>query len=105
MVRTINDATVRAFHDASIDGLRRHVREWSLAYNYANYAKRLKALRFKAPLEAIEQISAEKPPLFTYQPSCDMLGQHLNSGVTHCRSGTDCLCVRDRWSTPARVRR
>jgi hypothetical protein len=29
---------------ASIDDLRRHVRDWLLAYNYA---KRLKALRFK----------------------------------------------------------
>lgn len=71
MVRTIKDATVRAFHYASIDGLRRHVRDWLLAYNYA---KRLKALRFKTPLEAIKQISAEKPQLFTRQPSHDMLG-------------------------------
>ena len=49
-----------------IGGLRRHVRGWLLAYNYA---KRLKALRFKTPLEAIKQISAEKPQLFTPQPA------------------------------------
>ena len=70
-VRTIKDATVRAIRYASIDGLRRHVRDWLLAYNYT---KRLKALRFKTPLEAIKQISAEKPQLFTRQPSHDMLG-------------------------------
>lgn len=35
MVRTIKDATVRAFHYASIDDLPRHVRDWLLAYNYA----------------------------------------------------------------------
>lgn len=35
---------MRAFHYASIDDLRRHVRDWLLAYNYA---KQLKALRFK----------------------------------------------------------
>ncbi len=43
MVRTIRDATVRAFHYDSIDDLRRHVRDWLLAYSYA---EQLKALRF-----------------------------------------------------------
>src|SRR5690606_20219670 len=43
MVRTIKEAFVRAFYYASIDDLRRHVRDWLLAYNDA---KQLKALRF-----------------------------------------------------------
>jgi len=71
MVRTIKDATIRAFHYASINDLRRHIRDWLLAYNYA---KQLKALRFKTPIETIKQISAEKPELFTRQTSHDMLG-------------------------------
>jgi transposase-like protein len=71
MVRTIKEATVRAFHYASIDDLRRHVRDWLLAYNYA---KQLKALRFKTPLEAIKAISVQKPELFIRQPSHDMPG-------------------------------
>lgn len=71
MVRTIKEATVRAFHYASIEDLRHHVRDWLLAYNYA---KQLKALRFKTPFEAINQIAAEKPELFVRQPSQDMLG-------------------------------
>ena len=71
MVRTIKDATVRAFHYASIEDLRRHVRDWLLAYNYA---KQLRALQFRTPLEALKRISAEKPELFTRQPSHDMLG-------------------------------
>lgn len=71
MVRTIKDATVRSFHYASIDDLRRHVRDWLLAYNYA---KQLKALRFKAPIEALKAVSIEKPELFARQPSHDMLG-------------------------------
>ena len=33
MVRTIKDATVRSFHYASITDLRRHVRDWLLAYD------------------------------------------------------------------------
>ena len=71
MVRTIKDATVRAFHYASIEDLRRHVRDWLLAYNYA---KQLKALRFRTPLQALKAVSIEKPELFTRQPIQDMLG-------------------------------
>lgn len=71
MVRTVKEATVRAFHYASIDDLRRHVRDWLLAYNYA---KQLKALRFKTPLEALKALSVEKPELFIRQPSHDTLG-------------------------------
>jgi hypothetical protein len=52
MVRTIKEATVRSFHYASITDLRRHVRDLLLAYNYA---KQLKALRFKTPFEAIQK--------------------------------------------------
>ena len=32
MVRTIKEATVKAFHYASINELRRHVRDWLTAY-------------------------------------------------------------------------
>lgn len=54
MVRTIKDATVKSFHYASITDLRRHVRDWLLAYNYA---RQLKAIRFRTPYEAIRQLS------------------------------------------------
>ena len=71
MVRTIKDATVRAFHYATIDDLRRHVRDWLLAYNYA---KQLKALRFKTPIEAIERVREQRPELFIRPLSHDMPG-------------------------------
>lgn len=71
MVRTIKDAAVRSFHYASLIDLRRHVRDWLLAYNYA---KQLKALRFKTPFEAIQQIAAEKPELIVRQPNHHMPG-------------------------------
>ncbi|MFC2255179.1 IS481 family transposase, partial [Labrys portucalensis] len=70
-VRTIKDATVRAFHYASIQDLRRHVRDWLLAYNYA---KQLRALHFRTPIEALKHISAKKPELFVRPPTHDMLG-------------------------------
>jgi transposase InsO family protein len=44
MVRTIKDATFKSFHYASITDLRRHVRDWLLAHNYA---KQLKAHHLK----------------------------------------------------------
>ena len=71
MVCTIKEATVRSFHYASLIDLRRHVRDWLLAYNYA---KQLKALRFKTPFEAIQQIAAQKPELFIRQPNHHMVG-------------------------------
>jgi len=71
MVRTIKDATVKSFHYSSINELRRHVRDWLTAYNFA---KQLKALRFKTPYEAIEAIWKAKPEIFIVQPRHDMLG-------------------------------
>lgn len=61
MVRTIKDATVKSFHYASIVELRRHVRDWLMAYNFA---KQLKALRFKTPYEAIEELWKSKEDVF-----------------------------------------
>ena len=42
MVRTIKEATVKSLHCTSINELRRHVRDWLTAYNFA---KQLKARR------------------------------------------------------------
>jgi len=71
MVRTIKEATTRNFHYSSIDDLRRHVRDWLSAYNFA---KQLKALRFSTPFEAIQKLSVEKPELFIRKPDHYMLG-------------------------------
>lgn len=70
MVRTIKEATFKSFHYASITDLRRHVRDWLLAYNYA---KQLKALRFKTPFEAIRQMSDTKPEIFYRKPNHDIM--------------------------------
>jgi transposase InsO family protein len=71
MVRTIKDATTRTFHYGSIEDLRRHVRDWLAAYNFA---KQLKALRFRTPFEAIRQLSTEKPDLFIRKPDHHSMG-------------------------------
>jgi transposase-like protein len=71
MVRTIKEATVKSFHYASIQELRRHVSDWLIAYNFA---KQLKALRFKTPYEAVEELWKSKPDAFIAQPNHHMLG-------------------------------
>ena len=71
MVRTIKDATVKSFHYTSINELRRHVRDWLTAYNFA---KQLKALKFRTPYEAIEELWKSKPDIFNVKPDHHMLG-------------------------------
>jgi IS30 family transposase len=71
MVRTIKEATVKSFHYQSINELRRHVRDWLAAYNFA---KQLKALKFRTPYEAIEELWKAKPDAFILQPNHHMLG-------------------------------
>ena len=71
MVRTIKEATTKSFHYASIQELRRHVADWLIAYNFA---KQLKAFKFRTPYEAIEQLWKSKPEAFIVQPTHHMLG-------------------------------
>jgi transposase InsO family protein len=71
MVRTIKEATVKAFHYASIQELRRHVGAWLIAYNFA---MQLKALKFRTQYEAIDELWKSKPDVFIVQPSHHMLG-------------------------------
>jgi transposase-like protein len=71
MVRTIKEATVKSFHYTSINELRHHVRDWLTAYNFA---KQLKALRFKTPYEAIDTLWKTKPDIFNIKPHHHNLG-------------------------------
>ncbi len=74
MVQTINDATAKFFHHASIADLRRCVRNWLPAYNYA---RQIKALRLATPFEAIRLISETKPHLFARRPRPDTMGPDM----------------------------
>lgn len=74
MVRTIKNATVKSLLYASINELRRHIRDWLMAYNFA---KQIKALKFRTPYEAIEKLWKSKPDLFITKPNHHILG--LNS--------------------------
>jgi transposase-like protein len=71
MVRTIKDATVKSFHYASIQDLRRHVSGWLIAYNFA---KQLKALKFRTPYEAIKELWKSMPDVFIVKTNHHMRG-------------------------------
>ena len=71
MVRTLKDATVRAFHYDSVRELRRHVADYLAAYNFA---KHLKALRWRTPYETLEALWPSRPELFRRSPDHLTLG-------------------------------
>ena len=71
MVRTVKDATVHAFHYATVPELRRHVAVWLAA---CNFAKQLRTLRWRTPMEAIAAVWQQKPHLFLRSPV------HFNPG-------------------------
>lgn len=65
MVRTLKQATVRAFHYDGIRELRRHVADYLANYNFA---KHLKALQWRTPVETLEALWASRPKLFRESP-------------------------------------
>jgi transposase InsO family protein len=71
MVRTLKEATVRAFHYDGIAELRRHVADYLTAYNYA---KHLKALRWRTPVETLEALWQSRAELFRRSPAHLTLG-------------------------------
>jgi len=71
LVRTLKQATVRAFHYDNVHELRRHIRDYLTAYNFA---KQLKALRWRTPYEILEALWRTKPQLFHQPPDHLTLG-------------------------------
>ena len=65
MNRTVKDATVKAFHYPDPESLKAHVLAFVSAYNFA---KHLKALRWKTPFEAICQAWTTTPEIFKLNP-------------------------------------
>lgn len=61
MNRTIKEATVKVFHYPDIDSLKAHVLAFVSAYNFA---KHLKALRWKTPFEAVSHAWTITPDIF-----------------------------------------
>ena len=65
MNRTIKEATIKIFHYPSLESLKAHVLAFVTAYNFA---KHLKALRWKTPFEAICAAWTKDPEAFIINP-------------------------------------
>ena len=65
MNRTVKEATIKAFHYPDLESLKAHVLAFVSAYNFA---KHLKALRWKTPFEAICEAWTKTPNIFKLNP-------------------------------------
>ncbi len=71
MNRTVQEATIKPFHYPDLDALEAHVVAFARAYNFA---KHLKALRWRTPFQAICDAWAKDPSIFKINP------HHLTPG-------------------------
>src|SRR5258708_18439175 len=77
MNRTIKDATVKVYHYDDLESLKAHVLAFVTAYNFA---KHLKALRWRTPYQVICEAWTKDPSIFKIDPHQLILGPH-----TYCR--------------------
>ncbi len=73
MNRTVKDATVKAFHYDDLESLKAHVLAFVTAYNFA---KHLKALRWRTPYQAICDAWTKAPSIFKVNPHHLIPGPH-----------------------------
>jgi hypothetical protein len=73
MNRTVKEATVKAFHYPDLDGLKAHVLAFVRAYNFA---KHLKALRWRTPFQAIRDAWKTDPSVLKINPRHLIPGPH-----------------------------
>ena len=73
MNRTVKEATVRIFHYEHIDSLKAHVLSFVTAYNFA---KHLKALKWKTPFQSICDAWKSSPSAFKINPHHLIPGPH-----------------------------
>ena len=73
MNRTVKDATVKAFHCETRESLNAHLQAFVTAYNFA---KHLKALRWRTPFQAICDAWTKAPSIFNINPHHLIPGPH-----------------------------
>jgi transposase InsO family protein len=73
MNRTVKDATIKVFHYPDLEALRAHVLAFVMAYNFA---KHLKALRWRTPFQAICDAWQADPSAFKVNPHHLIPGPH-----------------------------
>jgi transposase InsO family protein len=65
MNRTVKEATIKAFHYPDLEALEAHVLAFARAYNFA---KHLKALRWRTPFQAVLDAWTKDPSIFKIDP-------------------------------------
>jgi len=65
MNRTVKDAAIKAFHYPGLDALKARVLTFITAYNFA---KHLKALRWRTPFQAVCDAWTKDPAIFKVNP-------------------------------------
>jgi transposase InsO family protein len=73
MNRTVKEATIKTFHYPDLDALKAHVLAFVTAYNFA---KHLKALRWRTPFQAICDAWKDDPSAFKINPRHLIPGPH-----------------------------
>jgi transposase InsO family protein len=73
MNRTVKEATVKAFHYPDLEALKAHVLAFVVAYNFA---KHLKALRWRTPFQAVCDAWKVDPSAFKSDPRHLIPGPH-----------------------------
>lgn len=73
MNRTVKDATVKIFHYEDLESLKAHILAFVTAYNFA---KHLKALRWRTPFQAICNAWTKDPSIFRINPHHLIPGPH-----------------------------
>jgi transposase InsO family protein len=73
MNRTVKEATIKTFHYPDLDAVKAHVLAFVTAYNFA---KHLKALRWRTPFQAICDAWKDDPSAFKINPRHLIPGPH-----------------------------
>src|SRR3712207_1892691 len=73
MNRTVKEATIKAFHYPDLEALKAHVLSFVAAYNFA---KHLKALRWRTPFQAVCDAWVKDPSIFKTDPHHLIPGPH-----------------------------
>ena len=77
MNRTVKEATIKAFHYPDLEALQAHVLAFVTAYNFA---KHLKALRWRTPFQAVCDAWKADPSAFKVDPRHLIPGPHTYEG-------------------------
>ena len=92
MNRTIKDATTKVFHSPDLESLKAHVLAFVAAYDFA---KHLKALRWRTPIRHLCQSSAKEPSIFKLDPR-HLIRDQTASLTSRCLTIEQSLWPR-RW--------